>query len=1002
MMKDAPATWGVTGAVAYSIAIGSPADDAGVMIGDVITDLGGKAIRSGRDLLITVPTLKSGQTYPVSLQRGSQSLVLQVTLCDMPTAGSAVKSLPRRLSDINVLKYAVIDPDSRVVTLLGKYDPTYPTGPIPYNDLLQDALQSPYPYFSLDPTAETRAGVAGIDAAISADVQRMATQDGYCTTWSNRLMNLILNDPALARDCAQLLRKGADAFHITPEEMRKVLMKSANPASGSDDEMNMILGKALCGLGYTKAGEALLATNDGGMASFAKLGTQAEAEAIVAKFHAGTITRERAGVEVAVLLTSGMLRGIGVPEAEITSRANKVLSGRLSADAMTQYLQERMNAIIVDEVGLKMFNGLTLSHELLSKLYNAPTPRVNLVFKDVPADSLLGDTLFRADYAMKTICTDPGIKARIPGFQTEMDYLYATAQAQGMRIPGDAGAEAGHRLIPGEVRMRVSPAGTLVAFDEAQVKIIGWVINPVGKRATPKVTSLIKHGVEDYGNYLTGQYDALARIYPELHRLREAEKLIALARWAARNHYRLVVENTHGVRVPQAPTTVGFCQAVFTANADEFSLTLMTEGGASFDKEEGEAWVKPTVNTEVTADVSRQLVMSTVLAKQAAIAALDGNLESARDLADKSARAMTGDIDLTQLPALGALPVPGDPVQTVVLSQEALAAVDQQLRQIDQAKVTLQKAADLAPTSPTDAEQMRAAAAQQQQEAQARLQSLRDALEYARQHAGSESVAVATIRNLGKVTAPITVANNTPSTPPGPTTTPVTPTPAPKDDITPEQRAKWLAELATLQTELEATKAQFGKLSQSIQQDQLQFADWEKVASDGKERCTGILYGMLMDVSVGGLSERYETMHELSKKLPDHPQGYIDSLGRVKNLLAALSTTQSFKDVADVAAKDGKTLPELLEEMRDDLNIIAGVTKLDKTLIGAAWKQGTNIVEMAYSYTQFSTAYDGINQMDKNSEGYRKAVAALTVRMQKLVTRIKEIKENLSETGNAR
>ena len=992
-MKDAPAAWGVTGAVAYSVAIGSPADEAGMVMGDIITNIGDTPIRSAMDLLRTVPGLKSGQAYAVSLQRGKQALVLPVMLRERPAAGTVEKPAPRRLADMNVLTHAVIDPQSRVVTLIGKYDPAYPTGPIPYYDLLQEAMQSPYPYFSLEPTAETRAGVAGIDAAISADVQRMATQADYCTTWTNRLMGLLLNDPTLLRDRARLLKKGAAVFKISEEEMRKMFMKSLDPASVSYDETIPITGKVMLALGYTQVGEALLVDKNDSMAAFDKLGVKAEAEAILAKFHAGTLTQDRAKLEVNVLLVSGFLRGMRVPEADITSRANNVLNGRMTIDAFMAYMEERQMAILVDSVGVQLFNGLTLSPELLSKLYNVPTPRVNLVFKDVPADSLLGDTLFRADYAMKTICTGPDLKERIPGFLTEMDYLYAEAGKQGIRIPGDAGAEAGHRLIPGEVRMRVSPAGTLVAFDSAQVKIIGWQINPVGKRTPAKVAELIKNGIESYGDYLTGQYNALAGVYPELHRLREAEKLIALARWAANNHYKLVVENPNGVRVPQAPTATGFCQAVFTADAQQFSLTLMVEGGASFGKDEGEAWVKPTVNAEVSADVSKQLIMSTVLARQAADTAIGGDLEAARDLADKSARAMTGDIDLTKLPALGDIPLPGEPAQMVVLSKEALDATDQQLRAIAQAKVSLQKAADLAPVSAEDAAQMRAAAEQQLRLGTVRLQSLRDALDDARKNQGNVNDAVVAIRGLGKIT-PATVAT---TLQPGTTTTPATPA-AKKDDITPEQRAKLLAELAKLQTELEATKAQFGKLNQDIQQDKQQFEDWGKVADDGMNRCTGILYSLLMDASAAQLAERYSTMHELAEKLPNHPQDLIDSLARTKNWFTAMSVTQTMKDVTEAAKKDGKTLPELLEEVRDDLNIIAGCPGIKNTVVVAAWKQGTNIVEMAFNYTQFSTAYDGINQMDKNNEGYRKAVVALTKRMEALVKRVKEIKADLGGT----
>lgn len=988
--KDA----GIDGALVGDVAVNSPADAAGIRIGDVIVDLNGQAVKSASDFININSTLEAGKTYKITLRRGSESLALDVT----PQEKAVAIPVKRCLSDINVLTYAVIDPDSRVITLIGKYDPSYKTGPIPYYDLLNDAIKSPYPWFSLEPTKETKSGVERIHSSIGADVQRMYSDSSYCNTWAMNLLNMLLTDPSLQRDRAQFIKKGAEAFQITEDEMLKVLQKSSKTSNVSEEEMMPILGKTLRGMGYEQVGSALLAQPEGTQRVLELLGIRDEVAAVAAKYHSGEMTEARASLEITVLMESAILRGLRVPESDVTSRANMVLNGRMSAEAFQQYMEERLMAIIVDGVGLKMFNGLTLSHELLCKMYSVPTPQMGLVFRDIPADSLLGDILFRADYVLKSICTSPDVKNSIPGFPTEMNYMYESSVKKGIRIPGDAGAEVGHRLIPGEVKMRVSPSGTLVLFDEANVKIIGWIIKTVGKRCTSEVASVMKSSVEGYSDYLTQHYDELAKVFPELHRIREAEKLIALARWAKTNGYSIVVDRAAGIRMAQSPTAVGFWQAVFTADQQEFSLTVIAEGGASFDQDEGEAWIKPNVDSEVTSDVSKQLVMSAALAQQAATAAIDGDLESARDLADKSARAMTGDIDLTQLPSLGDLPMPGEPSKTVVLSNEALSAIDENLRKIENANISMEKAAELEKTSPEEAAKLREMAEAGKRQANANLQSLRDALESARKDPGKTNDAVVTIRGLGKVTPPSSNVAVTPH-PSGTTQTTVSgqaPAAKPADDITPEQRAKWLAQLATLEKELEATKVQFLKLNKSIQQDQKQLDDWGKVAQDGMERCTGVLYNLLMDASAGALSDRYETMHELAKKLPNHPQDLISKLEQTKNWFKGLKYTQTFKDVSDMAARDGKTLPELLEEVRDSLNIIVGLTPLEKTTAGALWKYGSNIVDMSYSYAQFSAAYERIDQMDKNSDSYLKAVAALSARMQSIVAQIKELKSNLN------
>ncbi|MCE5240829.1 PDZ domain-containing protein [bacterium] len=402
-----------------------------------------------------------------------------------------------------------------------------------------------------------------------------------------------------------------------------------------------------------------------------------------------------------------------------------------------------------------------------------------------------------------------------------------------------------------------------------------------------------------------------------------------------------------------------------------------------------------SANSVVTPSAARQLVVSAALAQQAADAAVGGNLEAARDLAQKSARAMTGEIDLTQLPSLGDLSKPGDSTPSAALSTEALSAVDENLRRMDSARVAQERV----PTPCASPEQaaLRMHASLEEARAVANLLKLSEVLATARRDPSTTNEAVVAIRSLGKVTAvsgPVATPGGAGGL--GGQTTPAGPQPAVKDDITPEQRRKLLAELTSLQGELEATKAQLGKLTGAIQQDQRQFEDWELVARAGMDKCSGVLYNLLMDWTVAPLSERCEVMHGLAQKLPDKPQGLIDRLGRISAWFKAMGATQTLKDVADVAGREGKTRTELLEEVRDDLSIIASQPGFDKFVVSVAWKQGINMVDMAWSYAQFSAAYDGIEQMTKNSEGYRQAVAALTTRMQAIVKRTHEVKQELS------
>ncbi|HEY3297547.1 MAG TPA: PDZ domain-containing protein, partial [Armatimonadota bacterium] len=206
-MKDMPRGSKTLGVQIVSVTADSPAEKAGLREGDIVTSLAGNPVANSQGFQTILFGLDVGKDYPMDVLRGDSSIALTVRPEKNPAQGvtngtSQFEDTPAPRKgplDINVLKYAFVDPDTRVVTFVGKYDPDYATGPIPYADILNDAIASPYPSFSIEPTDQQRAQFNQVDNMIASDIQRM-NDPNYCNQWGQKLMNLILNDSSLQAD----------------------------------------------------------------------------------------------------------------------------------------------------------------------------------------------------------------------------------------------------------------------------------------------------------------------------------------------------------------------------------------------------------------------------------------------------------------------------------------------------------------------------------------------------------------------------------------------------------------------------------------------------------------------------------------------------------------------------------------------------------------------------------------------------------------------------------
>ena len=69
-----------TGALVEAVQPGSPAESAGIQVGDVITSLDGKAIADGAALQSTIRSEKAGKAVAITVLRGGQSSTVHATL----------------------------------------------------------------------------------------------------------------------------------------------------------------------------------------------------------------------------------------------------------------------------------------------------------------------------------------------------------------------------------------------------------------------------------------------------------------------------------------------------------------------------------------------------------------------------------------------------------------------------------------------------------------------------------------------------------------------------------------------------------------------------------------------------------------------------------------------------------------------------------------------------------------------------------------------------------
>jgi hypothetical protein len=922
-------------------------------------------------------------------------------------------SIATRMAEINVLKYAFVDQNTGDVVFVGSYDPTYATGPIPYNALLADAMGSPYPRFTLEfPGSGGQSPLGRIRSTLDQEFARIASDPNYGVQWLGRLILPVLKGDSSDPDQQAALNARLQVLGITPASYRAYMtwqlggfkdMQAYN--GGAADFLPRVM--ELSGLSR-KGGAEITAyrvyatmANRESLDEWCRIAGYTDLLARIDQQVRNGGNRSAGTAELLPALYGSMLRGLGLSESEVSRIQSDYARQGGNEGVLVTPLEQRYQAVFQQFLIDKLVNGMSFTGATLSGQYNFPTIMSALNTYGARRDSPVMNVFFQADYILKFMTASPRPGERIPQHQTSQQYL-GDAENRAGRSAGKTPASGVIRywLYPQNVTLDPLAGNSGVRFRDASVRVGVEMLDSVGGDAAG--LQFYKTTLDEYSSHLTSLYEQYARLYPMLHTLRETEKVVALARWAQKNGVRVRVQADSAPPATLPDAAPGFWGMTYVVRPTGSTDTIVTwaQGGVDFGQSTGDAWMQAgPADRQVTNDALRSLAASTALAEKAAAAAGGGDLESARDLAERSAQAMSGNIDFTNLPPV---PMPSgpvvDPAALASVSQASIVAVEMNTQGLQQAKQGLAEAASLQATDPARAAQIHQQNLELQQHSLQDLNRLQTMLQEYR-GTGSNGYQVAIdLRGLDP-NKPLTVGSMGQAAPnPAPAApTPATAAPTPAADPCPQgleavlpTRQQVLTELTSRRLELENLRNTLVRLNKNIQLDQKQYADWQAEAEDAVQRLTERKQDLYRDAGFGLMTYGIDKWMLYDKVIFDKlaPADRV----RVKQKVEILK-----------GAKDAKEFARWALSNKKDWEMIEGGVRLflEELPLGEEYQavvKGTEaIIDNIYDAADFQVTWENVNRLNHSSDQYLEVVKQNGERMKALVTRIRDLEVQLRQ-----
>ena len=1026
------------------VILDSAAEDAGLKSGDIILRMGTNKPTSVKDFVEFVKNAKDGK-HILMINRDGKKRRMMVNLPPIGTSPrfgarltdlgqGSLKQIPvnlelkeatcrvnytpsnsatGQLEDINVLKYAMIDSDTGRVVFIGSYDPDYPSGPISYYDLLADAIKDPYPSFSLDykpvdPQMEKAKQI------MDKEMRKISTDVEYGCKWMINTMMSILNSTDPIPEKLIFEKRMQQKMGITPEEWKTYLnwdVKSKATTYAQYEMIGSFLGKLFTSLGIEERfGRAFIVfhqaqrevkedtTNYQTTLKLCDLlQINEDLAQIRSDYNTKRINDETAGRRIFSLYYRTLLKGLGASPSEVDLMANRYRDGYTWDEDLAPALEARYEFLTKEALRLYVFQSFAFSQDFLRTMYpNLPIAYSGTRLYGRPADSPLTRVMFDADYALKYITGINPETLSIPGHLSSLEFLTAEEESKGIPLPEEGATR--YWIKPGIVKMESFQDKSGVYFVSADLEIGCEPLFP------DRDLRIFTKSLNSYGRGLTKRYDSYARLYPSLHIMREAEKIIAFARWIKKNNISIKIDEFKPVKNPVPEKVIGFFAVAYIVKekGDMDHFFICKQGGVVFDQEEGEEWIEEEPSEEATSDVMHQLASSTAFAEQAADAALKGNLEGARDLAQKSAQAMTGAIDMGQLPVIsnlhpqaitpasdaaygsqqtGVIPEPPPPTPVsvgtqTVINKEAILALDRNLKANTQARKQIASVKPLRGDSPKEYQDSVSSSRSLEQSSKENLKRLKKLLAHYRNNPVYPQKLIKDLRDLDPL-KPVVVK-------PAYTEEPIV---ISKKHITSEDTLD--IEKATLKkeylsNELKSLKAEFNetyqvllRLNKNIQADNALYSEWENEIEAATKRAEDRALNLLEDT----LNDRFFDF--LKVRFKNTPK----NMEQIENFEKIISF-KNFNDWANLDQDNWKDIGEKIVSSVENLPLS------DKLL--SVVKSTRSIIDSGYDITTYFVGWQRIQQGKKNTDAHLLAIQKIAERNKKLNAKIKNIESQLN------
>lgn len=565
----------------------------------------------------------------------------------VPGAERQVAFIPKTagdtLNNFNILKTVIINPITGKISFIGAYNSKYATGAIDYGELLKDAMESPYPYFSLGDINDIAARPKEYASVINADMKKMWDDPNYGVQWINKIIALIMTNNSFIDDKTLFVAKLSRDFGITEEELVE-MYKSKQPGAPYSSTAYRAYGKMMNKAGYPGVGEAMASAEEGTPEGLKRctdiLGISEQVKIIQTKMGRGEISYTEAHKQVTLIFTAALMERLGISKEQVAQYANMVRSGQMPMEKMTAIMDEKAQSIMTAVFGEQAFNNIVLSGNLLAAIYPSCKPdEINLVFKNIPPNTYLAKIMYEADYSLKLL-NGPSMVRLFPDQIGEIQF-HAQRNALPEKEMSSTSMLNRYWLSPGSSSMKISPDKKVISFGDALVSINEENVQAQGNFASQSH----KESIKAYADYLSSRYEVYAEKIPSFHELREALKVLALARWLKSQNIKISIPASGTASWTPPKTAPSRFYAMFTVE-DHRPFFTIAVGGVDFTG--GDQWINTSSDKQVEVKALDQLKTSAYLGNKAAEAALNGEMESARALAEQSAQAMTGEFDITK------------------------------------------------------------------------------------------------------------------------------------------------------------------------------------------------------------------------------------------------------------------------------------------------------------------------------------------------------------------